>query len=263
MCSSRDAPTKFQRPSSERTASSWMGNLLTRAWTATNANAIGPPCPQSFDGATRFTATGREAIRLIFGDEKRKHCIQRAILARRDLSQGEASPSVSLSNIVSGAALAVVCACPAIPSAARAALMFAAAANSVCKTMQGHVGWHHYIILEFVEASYAVHLVPEGMHVSGIDAGVQRSPAQVQDHRQELLMKRASTTCIHVAEELSVHTLDPCYPVATEATQIWLTSVVDDTYNLCTWNCQNFTQDLLGVIAPYCVNRGQVHHIHV
>lgn len=239
-----------------------MGRLLTKAWTVTNANAVSPPCQHRFDGATRFTSTGREAIRLIFGDEKRTRCIQRAVLARRHLAQEQDTSTISLSNILSGAALAVMCACPAIPSAARATLMFAAAVNSVRKTMQGRVGWHHFIIMEFIEASFAVHLVPEGVYVSGIDAGVPRSQAQVQDHRQELLMKRASSTCIHVAEELSVHTLDPCYPVATEATQIWLKSVVEDEYNLCTWNCQHFTQDLLGVIGPYCVNRSHVHDLH-
>lgn len=230
-----------------------MGQLFTRAWTTTNANAIALSAPSRSDGAVRLMATGKSAIRLIFNDEKQRNsCLQRAILARRDLAQGEDSAATSVSSILSGAALAVVSICPAIPSAARAALMFAAAANSVYKTMQAQVGWHHFIILEFSEASYAVHFVPEGVHVSGIDASVPRSHAQMQDHRQELLMQQVSSACIYLAEVVGVHTVDSCFPVATDAAKVWLRSVVDDPYNLCTWNCQHFAQDLLAVIAPYC-----------
>eukprot|EP00892_Ulva_mutabilis_P004154 jgi/Ulvmu1/210/UM001_0214.1 len=255
-CTPEDASCKRQRTSQQgETSSSWLGKVLTRLWSTTNADAVATTLPLRYDAASRWAATGAEALRLVFGGENATPCLERVVLARRELVDGGSVSNTSASSIIAGAALAVVCACPAIPSAARAALVFATAANSVYKTMQGNLAWHHFVILEFSEASYALHLTPQGLYANGVATGQPRSQAQVHEHRKELLAKQVSDRCILLAEELKVYSVDASYPVATQAMQTWLTAVVDDPYNLCTWNCQHFTQDLLAVIAPFCEHR--------
>lgn len=228
-----------------------MGQLLTRVWSTCNANAVATPFPYRCDAASRWAAMGREALRLIFNNQQSSPCLKRVVLARRELAGGETAAASSISSVVSGAALAIVCACPAIPSAARAALIFATAANSVYKSIQDNVAWHHFIILEFSEASYGLHLTPDGLYVTGVAAS-SRSQAQVTEHRKELLTKQVSDRSLHLAEEVKVYSLDAGFPAATQALQTWLNAVVDDRYDLCMWNCQHFTTELLAVVAPFC-----------
>lgn len=271
----RDDPSsKRPRPAPQHVGTMSLSSpwawLRSSLWNTSNADAKSLSYPFPCDGMIRFNAMGREGIRQIFCHTFSNHGLQRVILARRDLALATAyNSSDSMSKFVAGVAVAAMCASP-IPSAAKAALMFAAAANSVLKTMQGQIAWHHFIILEFPLGSFAVHLVPEGVYVTGIMASgdstrksLPRSSAEVQQHRQELLMKRVSSSHIHLAEEVSVHTVDPCLnrnPVS-QAAEIWLKSVVDDGYNLCKWNCQHFTQEFLAVVTPFCEAGSRVRQV--
>jgi hypothetical protein len=167
--------------------------------------------------------------------------LQEAVLVRYQLQDELNSTSAMVGS-------ALICmAALALPSAMRTALLFGCAANSVLQ-LSDAVLWHHYVILETPCCSISLELLRRGVCVRVISQSEPRGKQLIHQHRQEL-KTRGSGTRSKLAQE--VRCLDLECGLGLQPVLIWLRYVVSQQYSVTDWNCQHFSQDLLGVLSSF------------
>lgn len=167
--------------------------------------------------------------------------LQEAVLVRYQLQEELSSTSA----FVGGAVLSTLAF--ALPAAARSALLFGCAANSVIQ-LSDAVAWHHYVILECPECSISLELLRRGVCVRVISQTEPRGRQLIHQHRQEL-KSCGSSKRVKLAEEIRCQDLE-C-DLGLQPVLKWLTYVVSTKYDIVSWNCQHFSQDLMGVLASF------------
>lgn len=128
------------------------------------------------------------------------------------------------------------------------ALLFGCAVNSVL-CFSEKVAWHHYVIVECSSCTFAVELLRRGVHVRLIAVSQPRTAQAMFHHRMELKSNQTSSRQISIAEELETVELDcerGLQPVIK-----WLQFVVNHAYDVCSWNCQHFSSDLIAILSSF------------
>ena len=167
--------------------------------------------------------------------------LQEAVLVRYQLQEELSSTSA----FVGGAVLSTLAF--ALPAAARSALLFGCAANSVIQ-LSDAVAWHHYVILECPECSISLELLRRGVCVRVISQTEPRGRQLIHQHRQEL-KSCGSSKRVKLAEEIRCQDLE-C-DLGLQPVLKWLTYVVSTKYDSVSWYCQHFSHDLMGVLASF------------
>ena len=110
------------------------------------------------------------------------------------------------------------------------------AVSTVYKT----VAWHHYIIVECVDATFKVELLRDGVRVQGIlgeeagegDTARERRRRQLTHTMLDQEHPDAGTEVKHIDFAGSGTTLQPL--------KLWMDEHMQESYHLLDWNCQHF-----------------------
>lgn len=180
---------------------------------------------------------GIEVLESVAGNDE----LLEAVLVRYQL-QDEVSTTAALVGGTVFSTLALT-----LPSAARAALLFGCAANSMIQLCDA-VAWHHYVLLECRKCTISLELLRRGVCVRIIQHNEPRGRQLMHQHRQEL-KSTGSGRHVKVAEELACRELD-C-SLGLQPVIKWLKFNVHQQYDLVNWNCQHFSQDLMGVLSSF------------
>lgn len=217
-------------------ASGILSTLLT--WSSGAPSAFFD-APQD-DAAVRCTAMNSKGLELLT-NLPGVNQLQEAVLVRYQLQEELSSASA----LVGGAVLCTLAF--ALPCAVRTALLFGCAANSMMQ-MSEAFAWHHYMILECPKCSISLELLRRGVCVRVISQSEPRGRQLIHQHRQELkscdIGKR-----VKVAEE--IRCLDLECGLGLQPVLKWLTYVVSQQYDIVNWNCQHFSQDLVGMLSSF------------
>lgn len=197
--------------------------------------------------ATRLQAHGKTAVEYLERLATRR--VDHVTKLRRELCKGDVSAATS--GITSVAGAAVLGLAYAVPSTAvRSALAFAVTANAVTGLVRQHVGWHHLVLLEGPRISVTVELLDTGLRIKAIETSADRNPSMRLLHKRDLMQHRFDERCVtraQVVGDFAVHavTAEPAAKLSSYY------SALD--YQLLTWNCQHFADELIAAYSAYRV----------
>ena len=110
------------------------------------------------------------------------------------------------------------------------------AVSTVYKT----VAWHHYIIVECVDATYKVELLRDGVRVQGIlgDEAGEGDKAR-ERRRRQLTHTMPEQEHPDAGEEVKHIDFTGC-GTTVEPLKAWMAEHLQEPYHLLEWNCQHF-----------------------